>query len=75
MPGQVGLVQATEVIKLILEIGTPMIGKFFIYDALDLTMRTIETGKDPDCPLCGQHPKITSLQASGQYSNQACPVE
>jgi molybdopterin/thiamine biosynthesis adenylyltransferase len=54
VPGQIGLVQATEVIKLILDIGTPMIGKFYVYNALTLTTKIMEIGRDPDCPLCGR---------------------
>ncbi len=46
-----------------------MIGKFFIYDALTLVIKTIEIGKDPDCPLCGPHPKITGLVAD---NSEAC---
>ena len=65
VPGQIGLVQATEVIKLILRIGTPMIGKFYIYNALTLTTRIVETGRNPDCPLCGESPGITSLVGRG----------
>lgn len=61
VPGQIGLVQATEVIKRILGIGTPMIGKFYIYNPLTLTSRIIEIGKNPDCPLCGELPRITGL--------------
>lgn len=64
MPGQIGLVQATEVIKIILGIGTLLIGKFDVYSALSLTTKILETGKDPDCPLCGNHPRITSLANS-----------
>jgi sulfur-carrier protein adenylyltransferase/sulfurtransferase len=60
VPGQIGLVQATEVLKLILGIGIPMIGKFYIYDALRLTSRMVETGRNPGCSLCGQ-----GLQATG----------
>ena len=61
MPGQIGLVQATEVLKLILKIGTPMIGKYYIYNALTLTTKLIGTGRNPECPLCGANPKIMSL--------------
>ncbi len=61
MPGQIGLVQATEVIKIILGIGTLLIGRFYVYSALSLNTKILETGKDPDCPLCGNHPRITSL--------------
>lgn len=61
MPGQVGLVQAAEVVKLILGIGTPMMGRFFIYNPLTLTMRFVETAKNSSCPLCGEAPVITDL--------------
>jgi molybdopterin/thiamine biosynthesis adenylyltransferase len=54
VPGQIGLVQATEVIKLILDIGKPMIGKFYVYNALTLTTKIMEIGRDPDCALCGR---------------------
>jgi sulfur-carrier protein adenylyltransferase/sulfurtransferase len=64
VPGQIGLIQATEVVKLILKIGTPMIGKFYIYDALTLNSKIIETGKNPNCPLCGANPEITGLTGS-----------
>jgi hypothetical protein len=53
---------------LILGIGTPMIGKFFVYDALTLMMKTVETGKNPDCPLCGETPKIKALIGEGSVS-------
>jgi adenylyltransferase/sulfurtransferase len=75
VPGQIGLVQATEVMKLILGIGTPMIGKFYIYSALSLTMEIIEIGRNPDCALCGENPRITSLtsEVSAEYdSGQPC---
>jgi len=76
VPGQIGLVQAAEVIKLILNIGTPMIGKYYIYNALTLTSRIVETGKTPDCPLCGTSPKITSLVGDGsvEYGIAICGV-
>ena len=41
-----------------------MIGKFYIYNALTLTSRFVETGKNPDCPLCGANPEITGLSDS-----------
>ena len=71
VPGLVGLVQATEASKLILGVGTPMIGKFFIYNALSLTTELIETGRNPDCALCGENPWITGLtgEVSGEYES------
>lgn len=55
-------------IKLVLGIGTPMIGKFYIYNALTLTTKFIEIGKDPDCPLCGKNPSITGLVGDGSIA-------
>jgi adenylyltransferase/sulfurtransferase len=77
VPGQIGLVQATGVIKLILKIGTPMIGKFFIYEALDLMMKTVEIGKNPDCPLCGRTPRITAIVGEGSvsYEEDECEIQ
>jgi molybdopterin/thiamine biosynthesis adenylyltransferase len=77
VPGQIGLVQATEIIKLILGIGTPMIGKFFIYEALDLMMKTVEIGKNLDCPLCGGTPRITALIGEGSvsYEEDECEIQ
>lgn len=71
VPGHIGLVQATEVLKLILGAGTPMIGKFYIYNALTLTMQVIEAGRNAGCPLCGENPRITSLTgaASAKYDS------
>ena len=65
MPGQIGLVQATEVVKLILGIGTPLIGRFYYYNALNVNPMTIEVGKNPDCPLCGENPTIQALAEEG----------
>jgi molybdopterin/thiamine biosynthesis adenylyltransferase len=76
VPGQIGLVQATEVIKLILKIGTPMIGKYYIYNALTLTMKVIETGRNPDCLLCGATPGIKALTGEGSvsYKEDVCEI-
>ncbi len=61
MPGQVGLIQATEAIKLILKKGKPLIGQFLIYNSLDMDFRTFSIRKNPDCPLCNSEPKIREL--------------
>lgn len=52
LPGTIGTLQATEGIKLLLGIGTPMIGRMLLYDALDMTFTTIRVRKDPNCPVC-----------------------
>ena len=54
-------IQATEAIKLITGIGTPLIASLMIYDALEMSYRTIDILKDPQCTLCGVHPTQTSL--------------
>ena len=61
LPGVVGLIQATEAIKLILGIGEPLIGRFVIYDALKMRFRELKLKKDPECPVCGIHPTVTKL--------------
>src|SRR3954449_3687834 len=61
LPGLVGVIQATEAIKLILGAGEPLIGRFLIYDALRMKFRELKLRKDPDCPVCGTHPTVTKL--------------
>jgi len=55
LPGTIGLLQATETIKLITGIGTPLTGRLLLYDALDVSFREMRVGKDPSCPMCGEH--------------------
>ena len=61
LPGMIGIIQATETIKLIMGIGEPLIGRFVIYDALKMRFRELKLRKDPDCPVCGTHPTVTKL--------------
>ncbi len=61
LPGTIGTLQATEVIKLILGIGDPLIGRLMLYDAEDMTFQTVRLRKNPACRLCGDHPHITGL--------------
>jgi adenylyltransferase/sulfurtransferase len=61
LPGLIGMVQATEAVKLIMGIGEPLIGRFLIYDALRMRFRELKLRKDPDCPVCGTHPTVTKL--------------
>jgi adenylyltransferase/sulfurtransferase len=56
LPGVIGALQATEVIKLLAGIGTPMIGRMLIYDGLDLSFDTITLAKNPECSCCSKHP-------------------
>jgi sulfur-carrier protein adenylyltransferase/sulfurtransferase len=61
LPGTVGVIQATETVKLILGIGDPLVGRLLMFDALDMTFRVFKVRKDPGCPVCGEHPTITEL--------------
>jgi len=61
LPGIIGVIQATETIKLILGVGEPLIGRFLIVDALRMRFRELKLRKDPDCPVCGTHPTVTQL--------------
>jgi adenylyltransferase/sulfurtransferase len=61
LPGVIGVIQATEAIKLIAGIGEPLVGRFLIYDALRMKFRELKLRKDPDCPVCGTHPTVTKL--------------
>src|SRR6266403_2103019 len=61
LPGLVGVMQATEVIKLILGKGESLIGRLLLIDALDMRFRELKLRKNPDCPACGTHPTITKL--------------
>jgi molybdopterin/thiamine biosynthesis adenylyltransferase/rhodanese-related sulfurtransferase/molybdopterin converting factor small subunit len=61
LPGVIGVIQATEAIKLIAGIGESLIGRFLIYDALKMRFRELKLRKEPDCPVCGTHPTITKL--------------
>ena len=61
LPGVVGTLQATEAIKLILGVGESLVGRFLLFDALKLRFRELKVRKDPDCPVCGEHPTVTQL--------------
>jgi len=61
LPGIIGVIQATESIKLMLGIGEPLIGRFLIYDALKMRFRELKLRRDPACPVCGDHPTVTKL--------------
>jgi adenylyltransferase/sulfurtransferase len=61
LPGLVGVIQATEVVKLILGIGDPLIGRLLLVDALGMKFRELKLRKNPECPVCGKNPSITKL--------------
>jgi adenylyltransferase/sulfurtransferase len=61
LPGLVGVIQATEVIKLILGKGSPLIGRLLLVDALSMRFRELKLRKNPECPVCGDNPIVTEL--------------
>jgi len=61
LPGLVGCVQALEAIKLILGIGRPLSGRMLHFDTLSMEIRVNRLPRDPECPMCGEHPSITKL--------------
>jgi len=61
LPGTIGTLQATEALKLILGIGTPLIGKLMLYDALDMSFTFVKLRKNPHCKVCGPNPEVTHL--------------
>jgi sulfur-carrier protein adenylyltransferase/sulfurtransferase len=61
LPGIMGLIQATETIKLILGNGEPLLGRLLIYDALSMTFEELKIKKNPKCPVCSDNPEITKL--------------
>src|SRR5689334_22608655 len=67
LPGLVGVIQATEVIKLILGTGDPLIGRLLLVDALGMKFRELKLRKNSDCPACGTHRTVTKLIDYNQF--------
>jgi sulfur-carrier protein adenylyltransferase/sulfurtransferase len=57
----IGSIQVNEAIKIITGIGEPLVGRLMIYDALEMSYRTVQVKKDPECPVCGKNPTVTEL--------------
>jgi len=72
LPGVIGTIQATEVIKVLTGIGEPLIGRLLLYDALRMRVRQIALPRDPACPMCGDAPTIRELVA---YDPIVCDVD
>jgi adenylyltransferase/sulfurtransferase len=78
LPGLVGVIQATEVIKLILGKGEPLIGRLLLADALAMKFRELKLRKNPDCPVCGTDPTISKLIDYNEFCGirgEEAPVE
>ena len=61
LPGVVGVMMATEAIKLLVGIGIPLIGRLVLYDALRMQFRELKLSRDANCPVCGDKPEVTEL--------------
>ena len=61
LPGIIGLIQATEVLKLALGAGISLLNRLLLFDALEMKFRELKLRRDPQCPVCGEHPVITQL--------------
>ncbi|HVW79284.1 MAG TPA: molybdopterin-synthase adenylyltransferase MoeB [Alloacidobacterium sp.] len=80
LPGLLGVIQATEVIKLILGQGDPLIGRLLLVDSLNMKFRELKLRKNPDCPVCGTHPTVKKLIDYQQFcgifpEEKAAPVQ
>jgi sulfur-carrier protein adenylyltransferase/sulfurtransferase len=79
LPGIIGCIQATEILKLALGKGASLVGRLLLFNALDMNFRELKLRRDPQCPLCGDHPTIRKLidyeQFCGISSGPATPVE
>ncbi len=74
LPGLVGVIQATEVIKLILGIGEPLVGRLLLIDTLGMNFRTLKLRKNPECPVCGPNPTVTELIDYDQFCGIVPPT-
>jgi molybdopterin/thiamine biosynthesis adenylyltransferase/rhodanese-related sulfurtransferase len=63
----IGSVQVTETLKLLVGIGEPLVGRLLVHDALAMSWDTLTVRRDPDCPICGEHPSITALVDYDQF--------
>ena len=73
LPGLIGLIQATELIKLAIGQGAPLIGRLLLFNALEMKFRELKLRRDPECPVCGEKPTITQLIDYKQFCGLADP--
>jgi adenylyltransferase/sulfurtransferase len=59
LPGIVGTLQTNEALKLAAEIGDPLVGRLLLFDALTTDFTEVKIKRNPDCPVCGEHPTVT----------------
>jgi sulfur-carrier protein adenylyltransferase/sulfurtransferase len=67
LPGTMGMLQATEVIKLIVGAGEPLVGRLLLYEALSETFTELKVKRDPDCPICSRDPDSIPADEMGKF--------
>ena len=67
------MIQATEIIKLILDGGNPLIGRLLLYDAMKMSFKEVQIQRDPECVLCGKNPSVTNLIDYKVFCNTPIP--
>ncbi len=71
LPGVIGMLQATEAIKLLMGVGEALIGRLLLFDALSMEINEVKLGKDPDCPACGEQASLFELS---DYQEEICQL-
>jgi adenylyltransferase/sulfurtransferase len=74
LPGVIGTIQATETIKLLLGAGSTLVGRLLLYDAWNMKFRELKLRRDPECPVCGDHPTVKELIDYDQFCGITKPV-
>ena len=74
LPGVIGVIQATEAIKVLIGMGEPLVGRLLTYDALGMRFREVKLRRDPKCPVCGEHPSITDLSIHKESAADTCAI-
>lgn len=74
LPGVIGVLQATEAIKLILGQGDPLIGRLLTFDAMESQFRVLRVGRDPECPACGEHAQLDASQVRDMDYQISCEL-
>jgi molybdopterin/thiamine biosynthesis adenylyltransferase len=67
LPGTMGLLQATEVVKLVVGAGEPLVGRLLLYEALSATFTELKVRRDPECPICSIDPSEITDEALGVF--------
>jgi sulfur-carrier protein adenylyltransferase/sulfurtransferase len=67
LPGTMGLLQATEVVKLVTGIGEPLVGRLLLYEALGATFTELKVRRDPQCPICSREPSEITDEELGVF--------